>query len=470
MGLKQGFDWKDFLKRIAVIAIPVALQNLLSTTGTMVDTMMIAPLGENTVGAVGLCAQFANLILAGYWGFVGGGILFISQYWGAQDEDGISRSYGMMLTCMMTVGVIAASFALIAPQLIMRLYTDKVSIQEIGIQYLGIVGFAYPLQIFSISASTLLRSTERVKIPLYAAIASVLANIFLNWVFIYGHLGCPAMGVRGAALATVCAAATNVGVIFICAAFTRYPYIFRFRDHFRWDRKKTAEFFRKCFPIICNELFIGIGNMTVNVVLGRQSEQTIAALAVFRTIEGLIIGFFAGFASASSVLVGKDVGAGELDEAYERAKRLIPLCVFSIFVTGVLINIFKPFILHAMGLSGQSFEICKYIVLIYTSFAVLRMGNWCMNDTYRASGDSITGTVLEIVFMYAMVLPCVCLAGLKFKVSIYILFPLVYCDEIVRFVIMQIHLFSGKWIRPVTEQGLAELERFRQSRRRSKTV
>lgn len=465
MGLRKGFDWKDFLKRIAVIAIPVALQNLLSTTGTMVDTMMIAPLGENTVGAVGLCAQFANLILAGYWGFVGGGILFISQYWGARDDDGINRSYGMMLTCMLTVGLVASAFALAAPQLIMRLYTDKVVIQEIGIRYLKVVGFAYPLQIFSIAASTLLRSTERVRIPLYAAIASVLTNIFLNWVFIYGHFGLPALGVRGAALATVCAAATNVAVIFLCSGFTHYRYIFRVRAHFRWNREKTAEFFRKCFPIICNELFIGIGNMTVNVVLGRQSEQTIAALAVFRTIEGLIIGFFVGFSSASSVLVGKDVGAGELDEAYERAKRLIPLCCLSIFVTGVLVNMFKPLILHAMGLSGQSFEICKYIVLIYTIFGVIRMGNWCMNDTYRASGDAITGTVLEIVFMYVMVLPCVCLAGLKFKVSIYLLFPLVYCDEIVRFVIMQIHLYSGKWIRPVTEQGLAVLEAFRQKRK-----
>ncbi|MBQ4281784.1 MAG: MATE family efflux transporter, partial [Spirochaetales bacterium] len=82
----------------------MALQNLLSTTGTMVDTMMIARLGENTVGAVGLCAQYSNLMLAGYWGFVGGGTLFISQYWGAQDEEGICRSYGLIWTCIMTVG------------------------------------------------------------------------------------------------------------------------------------------------------------------------------------------------------------------------------------------------------------------------------------------------------------------------------------------------------------------------------
>lgn len=460
------FDWKTFIKRVAIIAIPVALQNLLSTTGSMVDTMMIARLGETTVGAVGLCAQYSFLMLAGYWGFVGGGMLFISQYWGAQDEEGICRSYGLIWTCIMSVGLIFSSAALFAPQIIMRLYTDKPAIQEIGISYLKIVGFAYPLQLFSIAASTLLRATERVRIPLYAAIASVFSNIFLNWVFIYGNLGCPAMGVRGAALATVCAAAVNLAIIFISCIIIKYPYIFRIRDHFKWKGPKIKEFFARCYPIILNEVFLGIGNMTVNVVLGRQSEQTIAALAVFRTLEGLIIGFFAGFSSASSVLVGKDVGAGRLNDAYEKAKRLIPLCVMTIAMAAVPINLLRPQFLRIMSLSGQSFEIASYIIFVFTIVAIIRMGNWCMNDTFRASGDAVTGTVLEIVFMYLMVIPAVCIAGLKLKVSIYILFPLVYCDEIIRFVIMFIHLFSGRWIRPVTDLGKAQLQDFMQSRKR----
>ena len=455
------FDWKTFILNVATIAIPVALQNLLSTTGSMVDTMMIARLGESAVGAVGLCSQFSMLMLAAYWGFVGGGMLFISQYWGAQDHEGICRSYGLIWTCIMSVGVVFAGFAIFAPDLIMRLYTDKSSIQEVGIIYLKTAGFAYPLQLFSIAASTLLRATEKVRIPLYAAAASVLTNIFLNWVFIYGNLGFPAMGVRGAAIATVCAAAVNLAVIFIACAVIRYPYIFRFRDHFRWAWPKIREFFSRCYPIIINEVFLGIGNMTVNVVLGRQSEQTIAALAVFRTLEGLIIGFFAGFSSASSVLVGKATGAGNLDEAYEKAKRLIPLCVLTIAVASVPINLLKPAFLHIMSLTGQSFEIASYIILVFSIVAIIRMGNWCMNDTFRASGDAVTGTVLEIVFMYLMVIPVVCITGLKLRVSIYLLFPLVYCDELVRFVIMFLHLLGGRWVRPVTDLGKAVLPEFR---------
>ena len=115
---------------------------------------------------------------------------------------------------------------------------------------------------------------------------------------------------------------------------------------------------------------------------------------------------------------------------------------------------------------GESFRLAFGMVCIYIAFGIVRMGNWTHNDTFRAAGDATYGTVLEIVFMYLMVIPVVCVAGLKFRVSIYVLFPLVYCDEIIRFVIMLIHLHSGRWVRPVTEHGKAVLPEFREKHSR----
>ncbi len=467
MHSSSRFSWRHFIRSTAVIAIPVALQNLLTTTGSMVDTMMIASLGEITVGAVGLCAQFSSLMFSGYWGFVGGGMLFFSQYWGAKDDDGIDRSYGMTLVAMMTVALTAAVMAVFFPGTVMRLYTDKASIQVIGVEYLHIVGFAYPLQVFSMAMSALLRSTEKMRIPLYAAIASVLTNIALNWVLIYGRLGLPAMGIRGAALATVIAAGVNAAVVLSLAKAQRYPYLFHARRHFVWTAARLKEYLRKCFPILCNEVLIGVGNMVINVVLGRQSEQAIAAIAVFRTLEGLVIGFFAGFSNAASVLVGKAVGAGELDTAYERAKRLVPLCAACILAVCLLIVALHGPLLAALGLSGASFEICSQILLVYCAVAVIRMCNWAQNDTYRSAGDAVRGTVLEIVFMYLMVLPAVYLSGMRLGAPILVVFICCYCDEPIRFVLMQIHMYSGKWIRPVTDEGRAALPAFMARRRKA---
>ena len=242
---KEAFGWKDFLEKVAVIAIPVALQNLLTTTGSMVDTMMIASLGQSEVGAVGLCAQFSSLMFSGYWGFVGGGMLFISQYWGAKDEKGIKSSYGLTLTCMMAVALAFCAFATRFPGRVMSLYTDKEEIREIGISYLSIVGLSYPLMVFSMAMAVMLRCTERVRIPLYGSVCSVGVNIFLNWVLIFGKLGIPAMGVRGAACATVIAQLVGVLVIILLAKRNKHPYLFAIREHFIWSGGLFPAYFKK---------------------------------------------------------------------------------------------------------------------------------------------------------------------------------------------------------------------------------
>ena len=462
---RAPFPWRSFLRHVAAIGLPIALQNLLTTTASMIDTMMVAPLGELSVGALGLCAQFSSLLFSGYWGFVGGGMLFFAQYWGSKEDDGIERSYGLTLTCMMTVALLFGCTAILAPEWVMRVYTDKTAIAQIGVEYLRIVGFAYILQVFSMAMSSLLRATERVRIPMIASVASVSTNLLLNWVLIYGHLGAPAMGIRGAALATTCAAGVNVLAIYLMAYLRGYPYLFRVRGHFRWSRAHVRGYFAKCFPILCNEILIGIGNMVINITLGRQPEHVITALAVFRTLEGLIIGFFAGFSNAASILVGACVGAGELDTAYERAKRLIYLCSAVIGLTGAALLAVSPVILRRMSLSGESFAVGSRLLTIYLFVAIIRMGNWIQNDTYRASGDAVTGTVLEIVFMYAMLLPCVLVSGFVLHLPYWAIFLCCYIDEPIRYVLMQRHFYSGKWIRPVTELGRAALPAFLEGRK-----
>lgn len=463
MNNRSAFNWRYFIKHIAIIAVPVALQNLLTTTGSMVDTMMLASLGEKTVGAVGLCAQFSSLMFSGYWGFVGGGMLFFSQYWGAGDEDGITRSYGLTLTFMMTVGVLFAALALTCPEFVMNIYTDKTEIQNIGIAYLRIVGFAYPLQILAMAMSALLRSIEQVRVPLYGGIASVIANCVFNYLLIFGKLGFPQMGAAGAALGTVLAGIVNLIVLLGFIVKGKLPFVLAFSRHFRWNRPFVAQYLRKCFPILCNEVLIGVGNMMVNIVLGHQSEQAIAAVAVFRTLEGLVIAFFSGFSNAASVLVGKEVGAGHHETAYQRAWRLVYLCSGLIGTACfVLIGVHEP-LLHAMGLKGESYEIGTGMLLIYSVAAVIRMGNWVQNDTYRSAGDAAFGSVMEITFMYLMVLPFVYGANYGVRAPFLLVFALCYVDEPIRYIIMQRHMYSAKWIKPVSDAGLATIEEFREN-------
>jgi putative MATE family efflux protein len=457
----KRFDWKFFIRSIAVLAIPVALQNLLSTTGSMVDTIMLASIGSRTVGAVGLCAQFSTLMFSCYWGFVGGGMLFFAQYWGAKDDSGIDRVYGMTLTFMMAVGVTFMILSTCFPQFCMSVYTDKKEIQEIGVRYLRVVGYSYPLQIAAMAMSALLRSIERVKIPLYGGIAAVITNFTINYILIFGKFGFPRMGVTGAAVGTVAASAVNVAVILILARRQGIKYLFAVAEHFRWSRKFFRLYLQKCFPIICNELMIGIGNMLINIVLGRQTEDIIAAVAVFRTLEGIIIAFFSGFSNASTVLVGKKVGEGEHETAYQRAIRLVYLCSALIGMACLgLLAVHGP-LLHAMSLSGESFRVGTGMLLIYSIVALIRMGNWVQNDTFRSAGDPGFGSFLEITFMFALVIPCVYLSNFVFHAPFFLVFACCYADEPIRYILMQRHLYSGRWIQPVSDAGRRTIEDFR---------
>lgn len=120
----------------------IAIQNLLGTTASMVDTIMIGSRGELAVAAVGICSQISSLYFNCYWGFASGSVLFFSQYWGARDEEGINRTLGISLLFMSIVAVLFSTICIFFPEFMLGIYTDKQNIIALGIPYLRIVGFS----------------------------------------------------------------------------------------------------------------------------------------------------------------------------------------------------------------------------------------------------------------------------------------------------------------------------------------
>ena len=284
--------WKEFITIIFTIAFPIAIQNLLSITAGMVDTIMIGSQGELAVAAVGICSQISSLFCACYWGFTGGGILFFSQYWGAKNKKGINETMGISMIFMLMIALLFAFAATAQPEWLLRIYTDKDMIVKSGIPYIRIVGFAYPLQVLAVLISVLMRSTERVKAPLIGSVAALVVNFVLNWLLIYGHFGMPEMGAAGAAIGTLVSAAVNLLLLLFFLLRSRCEVTLHIREMFHWDRRFIKSYLSKCFPILCNEMLYGIGQMIINIVIGRQDESAIAAMAAFRVIEGFVAAFF----------------------------------------------------------------------------------------------------------------------------------------------------------------------------------
>lgn len=460
--LQRKTNYSALLKEIAVIAIPVALQNLLSTTGSMVDTMMLATLGETTVSAVGMCSQFSGLFLFCYWGFVAGGTMFVTQYWGAKDADGIRRAYGISLCMIFAIGMVFAILALCFPQLVMGIYTDKPEIQRIGIGYLRVVGYMFPLQSFTIAMSMLLRSTEHVRCPLVGGIVSVVSNCVCNYILIFGKFGAPALGVTGAAIGTLAASVLNLLVLLVFVLACRIPYALELHRCFRWDRAFVAEYFKRSSPILVNECGMGFGNTLISAVLGRQSAAAIAAVAIFKTVENMVWAFFTGFSSAGSIISGKEVGAGNHEAAQEKTRFIVYLTSGVVFfLCLVMLAIHTP-LFTMLGLSGDSFAICTAMWIAYCFIAPIRMGNWQHNDCFRSGGDSLYGTVLEICCIYLLLIPGVYIAHFAFHAPFMVIFVMSYWDEPLRYFLMQRHLYSRRWIQPVSDKGLETIAAFRE--------
>lgn len=459
----EKIGWANFFRVIFTIALPIAFQNFLSTTASMVDTIMIGSQGELSVAAVGICSQITSLFFSCYFGFASGGLLFFSQYWGAHDEKGINRAFGLTLTCMLAVSLLFGGTAVANPEFILRIYTDKENIIAIGVPYIRIVGFAYPLQVLAMAVSFLMRSTERVKPPLISSVLALITNFILNWILIYGRFGMPKMGAAGAAVGTLVSGIVNVLVLLTFLFKDKETVVLRFRDIVSWHSGFLKDYIGKCFPIIFNELFYGIGQMLINIVIGHQSESAIAAMAAFRVLEGFVFAFFGGLADASSVVVGKEVGSGHLMNGYQYVKKFAVLCpaiTFCICLTGFVLN--RP-MLSLFGLGTEAMFYGKYMILIYLAAGTIRTCNYIMNSCYRAGGEAVFGTVLEITCLFVVSVPATWTAGMILHLPFLAVFSFLYTDELIRLVFELWYTRSGKWIKPVTDTGRAALPEFKMS-------
>lgn len=231
---KSKIEWRSFLKIVIAIALPIACQNFLSTTASMVDTIMIGSQGELSVAAVGICSQISSLFFSCYFGFAGGGLLFFSQYWGAKNEEGINRTFGLSMVCMLVIGLLFGGVAILNPEFMLRVYTDKSTIIQVAVPYIRIVGFAYPLQVLAVIISFLMRATERVKIPLVSSMVALVVNFVLNWILIYGRFGMPKMGAAGAAVGTLVSGIVNVILLLLFLMKDRDTVALKVSELFDW--------------------------------------------------------------------------------------------------------------------------------------------------------------------------------------------------------------------------------------------
>ena len=446
------FD-RSFWSVALPLIIPIALQNLLMTSFRLVDTLMVGRLGDVSIAAVGLAgwASFFVELLA--FGMSSGAAVFVAQYHGANNKEGILRTYGMMLLFMVPLGLIFTLGVGLYPKFVMGLFTDDSVLIAEGARYLQFACISYLSLTINLAISTMLRCTEQVKIPMITSGIAAGLNAVLNYIFIFGIFGLPAMGVAGAGLATAISSLINPILMLIISYTKKTVVIAPFKQVFA-VKGFFKPFWSRALPVLLNEFFWSISILIVNMVFGRMGTDNYAALTVERTIEGLVFVFFVGLCNACNILVGKAIGAGNHEQGILYSRRFMVLTPIIGILAGLLIVALRYPLIGLFDLSEAAKHTARTLLVIFAIDAAVRYIPYVeVVGIFRAGGDTRMGLIVDFVCHYAFISPAVILAGLVWKlpfITTYIIMLAV--DDISKLIITIPYYRTMRWIKPIEQE------------------
>lgn len=439
---------KKFLKTLAVIAVPITLQNLLQTLVNLVDNVMIGQLGAVQIGAVGLGNQIffvLNLIL---FGISSGGGVFIAQFWGKKDIKGIHQTLGIMLTGAIIVGIIFALLSVVFPRWLLSLYTNDLQVIESGIGYLRISSIGFLIFAVSFPFEMVLRSSEEVKIPLHATILSLVTNIVFNYVFIF-LLG---WGVKGAAFATVIARLVECLYLYGVAYKRKLPQTAKISAYLSFHRSFVARFLKIAFPVVINETLWGLGVTIENGIYAHVGTDALAAFNITSTVQMLVWVLFIGIGNATSVILGNVIGSGDIKKAHEYAFKLVLTMVLLSIATGWLlvpISTLLPLLYNVDAYILNQARLMLMVIVFAYPFKAFNMS--MIVGVFRSGGDTVYAGIADIAGLWGCGLVCGTIAAFVLHLEPWLIFAAFSMEESLKFIMGFIRLKSGKWLHNVVD-------------------
>lgn len=445
-----------FVGQMLRLALPIALQNMLTSCAGLVDTAMVVGLGNAATAAVGVAGRWTFMLNLFLFGFCSGSSALISQYWGARDTHSIRRTFGLALSCAFGAAIAYNLAAFFLAEPMMRVFTPETEVVSLAAVYLRTVCFNSVFLAFNMLAGAALRSTEDVVSPLLCSGVSVLANSVLNYVLIYGKLGLPAMGVQGAALATVISTALGSALLFARAFFKKAVIIAPLRELLDVNKVFVRKFFAVATPVIGNEALWSVGTNIYVMVLARQGAENYAGYTLYSSVEQLVFVFFIGMCHACAIMVGKRVGEGKLDDAYYTARKFMIAEPIVGVVLGLLLIVVRDPILSLLPIETEGArKVASDLLLIYACWMPVRQLSYiAVVGSFRAGGDTRTGLYYDIIAVFLCGIPIVALLGMVVHVPFQMLVLAMFvAEDSIKLVLCIRRFRSRQWIRRLTMPG-----------------
>ena len=446
-------------KKLASLAIPILLQNLIGSSLAMFDTAMVGTLGQNELAGLSLSNTPFFVVMLFVFGIQSGSSVLMAQYWGKRDTNMINRVMGISA---LAAGVITCLFALavtVFPYQIMGITSNNAALVDVAARYGRIVAFSYFFNSLTMVQVGAQRSVENPRFGMIVLSISMLLNVFFNWVLIFGKFGLPAMGVEGAALATLIARVIEFIMTVVYVLFINKRIPFEAAAFFKPGRDAVKKFIHYATPVMINETLWGLGTSTFPVIYGHMltSSDNVAAFSVTGNLDKILtVGIFA-IANSAAIIIGNQVGKGaSKQEVYETGKWLHALSFIMGLIAGLTLTALALF--GAEGFIFEIFELTpnaqRITVAMMYIMAVAYMFR-CFNSTnivgiLRGGGDVKTAMYIDVLALYLYAVPAAAIVALVFKADMTVVYIFIVLEEIIKLVVGMKRFVSRNWIRNVT--------------------
>ena len=455
MILKKYIGDKKFYKMVLTVALPIMVQNGISNFVNLLDNVMVGRLGTEAMSGVTIVNQFIfifNLLIFGALSSAG---IFTAQFHGNGDVDGERYTVRFKLILALLSGIAGVLVFLSFDNSLISLFLHEGSSEGdlaktlaygkeyLSVMVIGLVPFAFA----QVYASTL-RETGKTILPMIAGMISVGVNLVLNYVLIFGHLGAPALGIKGAALATVISRFAELIILIVWTHCHRdnCRFIVGVYRSMHIPRKLMGQIVVRGLPLMLNELFWSVSVTLTNQCYSLRGIEVVAALNIATTISNVFGIIYISLGSAIAIVVGNLLGAGKLEEAKDTDKKMIAFSIMCSVTVGILLICCSGLFPHAYNTTDTAKSIASYMIIVY---AITMPAHAYVNAAYftlRSGGKVITTMLFDSGYMWTVVVPTAFCVSRFTGLNIYWLYAICQSLDIVKSAFGAILLKKGNWV------------------------
>lgn len=449
----QNAEEISLYRRVFILAAPIALQNIITYTVGLADNIMVGSLGDLALSGVYVANQLQSILQMLVLGLGAAMTILVTQYWGKRDVNSVKTIIGIGLKFSVSAGLVLLAATLLFPMEILRLFTNEDAVLAEAMKYLRVIRFTYVFFCLTEVLIAAMRSLEKVQIGMYVSAISLVINVFFNWVFIFGNLGAPALGVKGAAVATLISRVAVLPIMIYYVRFGNDRIQLRLQEVLQSNALLVRDFFRFGFPVILGDIFWGINLAVQGAIVGRLGAEALASVSIANVVFSIIGVAMRGATGATSVIIGQTVGAGEYEKVKEYAKKLQLLFLGIGICSGAALYAVKDYVLLFYNISPEAAVMARQFM---TVLAVTIIGTSyqasALTGIVRAGGSTHFVLINDLIFVWLVVIPSALLAAFVYKAPPWVVFACLKSDQILKCFVAVVKVNRFRWMKNLTRE------------------